>query len=155
MITKKPIQLRKIDNTDDKYEVMEDIEYYNGLVVPKFFITDLASIPKLFQGIIGKPNEEEFIAPSILHDYLYSKYNKYGINKQTADRIFLQSLLKNGVKVAKARLMYNGVKVGGEFSFIEEKVNGKVYKQQALIDHTPEHKEYQKRMKELLGKWYV
>ena len=155
MITKKPIQLREIEGMYGKYEVMENIEYYNGLVVPKSFITDLASIPKLFQGVIGKPNEEEFIAPSILHDYLYSKYNEYGINKQTADKIFLQSLLMNGVESTKARLMYKGVKVGGEFCFVEEKVNGKVYKQQALIDHTPEHKEYQNRMKELLGKWYV
>ena len=152
-LTKRPIRLRKIEEMDKCYEVMEDIEYYNGLVVPKSFITDLASIPKLFQGIVGIP--EYYDEESILHDFLYSKYNDYGINRDTADNIFRQSLILNGVNPIVANLMYLAVKVGGEFHWEKKIYTEQPYEKQALIDHTKEHKEYQKKMKELLGEWYV
>lgn len=153
MITKKPIQLREIEGMDGKYEVVENIEYYNGLVVPKSFITDLASIPKLFQGVVGVP--EDFDEESILHDFLYSKYNNYGINRDTADKIFRQSLVLNEVNPIVANLMYLAVKVGGELHWQEKIFTEQPYEKQACIDHTKEHKEYQERMNELLKEWYV
>lgn len=152
-ITKRPIRLKKIEGMKGKYEVLEDIEYYNGLVVPKSFITDLASIPKLFQGIIGVP--EDFDEESILHDFLYSKYNDYMINRETADKIFKQSLILNGVNPLTAKLMYDGVRLGGEFHWEKKIYTEQPYEKQALIDHTKEHKEYQRKMKKLLGEWYV
>lgn len=155
MITKNNINIRKIDGIDDFYEVMEDIEYYNGLIVPKSFITNLASIPEIFQCIVGKPNDKEFIAPSILHDFLYSKYNYYGINRLTTDNIFYQALRMNGCDKIKARLMYRAVRVAGEFYWEEKILTKQPYEKQALIDKTEKHKEYQQKMKELLKEWYV
>lgn len=152
-LTKRPIRLRKIEGMEGKYEVLENIEYYNGLVVPKSFITDLASIPKLFHGIIGVP--EDFDEEGILHDFLYSKYNDYGINKETADKIFRQSLVLNGVNSIVANLMYLAVKVGGEFYWKKKIYTKQPYEKKACIDHTKEHKEYQRKMKELLKEWYV
>lgn len=152
-LTKRPIRLKKIEGMKGKYEVLEDIEYYNGLVVPKSFITDLASIPKLFHGIIGVP--EDFDEESILHDFLYSKYNDYGINKETTDKIFLQSLLLNGVDKTVAYLMYKAVDTFGRPHWDNKIFTKQPYEKQALIDHTKEHKEYQSKMKELLGEWYV
>lgn len=152
-LTKRPIRLRKIEGMDGKYEVLENIEYYNGLVVPKSFITDLASIPKLFQDIIGVP--EDFDEESILHDFLYSKYNDYGINRLTADKIFFQSLLLNKVDITVANLMYKAIRWGGEFHWEKKIYTEQPYEKQAFVDHTKEHKEYQKKMKELLKEWYV
>lgn len=151
-LTKRPVRLRKIEGMEGKYEVLENIEYYNGLIVPKSFITDLASIPKIFQGIIGVP--EDFKEESILHDFLYSKYNDYGINRLTADKIFFQSLLLNKVDIVVANLMYKAIRLGGELHW-DKKIYAQPYEKVALADHTKEHKEYQKKMKGLLKEWYV
>lgn len=152
-LTKRPIRLKKIEGMEGKYEVLENIEYYNGLVVPKSFITDLASIPKLFQGIIGVP--EDFDEEGILHDFLYSKYNDYGINKETADKIFYQSLLLNEVDETIAYLMFKAVDAFGRPHWEKKIFTEQPYEKVAMIDHTKEHKEYQKKMKELLGEWYI
>ena len=61
MLTKNELKIRKIEGMEGFYEVIEDIEYYNGLIVPKSFITNLASIPEAFQCIIGKPDDEVFV----------------------------------------------------------------------------------------------
>lgn len=152
-ITKRPIRLKKIEGMEGKYEVLENIEYYNGLVVPKSFITDLASIPRLFQGIVGVP--EYYDEESILHDFLYSKYNNYGINRDTADKIFRQSLVLNEVNPIVANLMYIAVKIGGEFHWDKKIFTEQPYEKQACIDNTKEHKEYKEKIKKLLGEWYV
>lgn len=63
-ITTNEVKLKPID--DKFYEVLEDIHYIDGLVVPKGFITDLASIPVEFQDIIGKPDDLRYRDASIL-----------------------------------------------------------------------------------------
>lgn len=155
MLTKNELKIKKIEGMEGFYEVMEDIEYYNGLIVPKSFITNLASIPEVFQCIIGKPDDEVFVAPSILHDFLYSKYNDYGINRLTADNIFFQSLRMNGCDLVRARLMYRAVRTAGGFHWDKKIFTEEPYEKKAVVDHTIEHKEYQNRMKNLLGEFYV
>lgn len=153
LITKKPIRLLKIG--DKKYKVLENIEYINGLIVPEGFITDLASTPSILEDIF--PHDDmEYSSSAILHDFLYSKQQMYGINRETSDKIFRQLMIYSGVNPVKADLMYKAVRTFGSSHYEIPKINNIIpYNKVALIDHTPEHKKYQNQMKELLGKWYV
>lgn len=121
-ITINEVKLKPID--DKFYEVLEDIHYINGLVVPKGFITDSASIPVEFQDIIGKPDDLRYRDASILHDFLYSKYNTYGISRLEADTMAFELSLQTGCDENTALLMFSGVRVGGQKYFVIPKIDG-------------------------------
>jgi len=76
--------------------------------IPKGFRTDLASIPRLFQGLIPKVGKH--IQPAIAHDFFYVHG---GITKKQADDMFLDGMKYSGVSWWKRRLMYRAVRVGG------------------------------------------
>ena len=48
---------------------------YGEIVVPEGFITDLASIPRLFKGL-----DEDTEKPAVLHDYLIRTHNPLSID---------------------------------------------------------------------------
>ena len=154
-VTKSPIKLKCIAIGEKRlYNVIEDIEYINGLVVPKGFSTDLASCPEILSNIF--PHDGEYTQCAILHDFLYSKYNNYGINRETSDKIFLQLMKESCVDYIKALSMYKSVRLFGESHYDRPKINGdNPYEKIAIIDNTDRHKKYQKKMKELLKDWYV
>ncbi len=87
------------------------------LNIPKDFDTDLASIPRWLWTILA-PSRSDFIAPSILHDYLYTCHNGY--ERQEIDEIFYDSLIDNGVSRIRAYEMYLAVRFFGESHFNEE-----------------------------------
>lgn len=82
--------------------------------IPPNFDTDLASIPRWLWAIIA-PSRSDFIAPSILHDYLYACPNGY--KRQEADEIFYNALIDNGVSKLGAYEMYLAVRIFGQAYF--------------------------------------
>ena len=151
-ITKQNVVLKLIG--DRLYELQTDLEYLNGLIVPKGFKTNLASVPVIFEKIL--PHDGPYSTAAILHDFLYSNENCYGINKDTADAIFYQMMILSGVERGIAKLLYRSVKLFGQPFYKKNKKNGSIpYQKKALIDVTKEHKEYQESMKKLLKDWYV
>lgn len=95
------------------WRVTETFEFYFDLLgvrevvkVFKNFISDLASIPKIFWSIIGGPWGKYGYA-SILHDFCY-KYKLY--SRKICDRIFLEAMEVLGVGWWKRGTMYNFVR---------------------------------------------
>lgn len=84
--------------------------------VPKGFISDLASIPRILWPIYA-PNDTKTIGPAILHDYLYAcPYNR---SRKEIDALFYSALLNNRTSTSTAYFYWLGVRVFGRPHFRE------------------------------------
>jgi hypothetical protein len=85
-----------------------------GLVeIPKGFISDGASIPKMARGIVGDPFELEYLAPAVVHDAFYRKGFLDHVSRGVADGIFKDLLWDTGVPKWKVPPFYAAVRAGG------------------------------------------
>lgn len=95
-----------------QYCLLEEyiFEYNNEtLIVPAGFVTDFASVPKIFWGLfdpVGKHN-----AADLEHDYLY--INNIGTRKN-ADSFFLKRMIDLGVPKFGAHVRYYTVRWFGK-----------------------------------------
>ena len=91
-----------------------------GLIsIPKYFITDGASCPKILWSLCS-PMSGPQVEAAILHDFLYSKdSDNLGLllNRKTVDKMFLAAMLANGTKKWRAKAIYFGVRMGGKKSY--------------------------------------
>lgn len=71
-------------------------------------VTDGASIPDLFQPIIGGPFEPDYLPAAVIHDHYTNRNHRVRSWRDTA-RVFYQAMLVNGVNVVKAKTMYFAV----------------------------------------------
>jgi hypothetical protein len=78
-----------------------------GIKVPALFEWDGASIPFFLWPIIGSPFDPRFMAPSMIHDYLYATGKK---KRMKADKLFRKLLIHNGVDKERADTMHEGVR---------------------------------------------
>ena len=78
------------------------------IVVPSGFVTDLASIPRVFHPLI--PVNGKHRAAAILHDYLYETQT---MSRAKADSIFLEAMEACGVRWTQRVVMYSAVRIGG------------------------------------------
>jgi len=102
---------------ENKYILVQDylVEFDDiSFSIPKGFIFDGASIPVYARAISYSPFHPDVMASAIVHDYLYVYCP---VDKKTADRVFYDRLLLNGVKKHKAKMMYQAVKMFGKGSF--------------------------------------
>lgn len=88
----------------------------NPYVIPKNFKTDLASVPKIFWTIFP-PQYTNYVAPAILHDYLYSKSGL--ISRKFADDVLYSALLAKEVSTLTALKFYCAVRLFGAAHFNE------------------------------------
>lgn len=83
------------------------------IVVPRWFITDLASVPKIFRSFISV-NERHRLA-SLPHDVIYCleahDMNKH--SRRTVDSIFLDFCKVMGVPKLKRWTMFTAIRLGG------------------------------------------
>jgi hypothetical protein len=84
--------------------------------IKKGFITDFASIPKLFWSILS-PTGKYAIA-SLIHDYLYSQTTN--LKRKECDRIFLKLMKIYGVSLIIRYLIYFFVRLFGKFYFYDK-----------------------------------
>jgi hypothetical protein len=81
----------------------------HGLIaVPTGFVTDLASIPRVFHPLI--PVNGKHRAAAIIHDYLYETQTT---TRAEADLIFLEAMEASGVRFTQRWAMYLAVRMGG------------------------------------------
>ena len=73
-------------------------------------VTDGASIPGIFQPLVGAPFEQAFLKAAVIHDHYCDRYVRTW--RQT-HAMFYEALLAGGVGKAKAKTMYLAVLVGG------------------------------------------
>lgn len=101
---------------DFKWKLLEPFEYHVGsypsnevITVPAGFVTDLASIPRLFWNIF--PPYDKYAKAAIIHDYLYVN----SINtKKYADNIFLEAMTVLGVETWRKYIIYWAVVLFGK-----------------------------------------
>lgn len=79
-----------------------------AVVVPAGFVTDLASIPRVFWSVL--PTDGAYTFPAIVHDYLYW-VQKYPRN--TADSVFRYGMDDMKVSSVVAATIYAAVRAGG------------------------------------------
>lgn len=108
-----------VKSVGSKWQLTESFTFYfeqNGKVknlkIPKGFITDFASVPKILFSIfppIGRYNKA-----TIIHDYLYSKKV---LPRKTADLYFLQAMQVLGVSKWRRYAMFYAVRFFGAKSY--------------------------------------
>lgn len=72
--------------------------------------TDGATIPPIFQPIVGKPFEESFLKAAIIHDHYCVRHVRPW---RATHRVSYEGLIDQGVPQSKAKLMYYAVYLGG------------------------------------------
>jgi hypothetical protein len=103
---------------DAKYYVLTaPVRYKIGLaklpvIVPRGFVTDLASVPKIFWSVL--PRDGQYLSAAILHDYMYWDQR---CTRQEADLILKSNMEDFGVSGFNKTAVYQAVKLGGESSW--------------------------------------
>lgn len=113
----------KIEKIGNKlWRVLE--KYYD---VPAGFITDGASVPKVFHSFLA-PMTGPHAEAAVQHDYAYSLDNQNDLrNRKTIDKLFLKRMLENKTKPWRAYGAYHMVRLFGGSSF------RKIHSKQKLI----------------------
>ncbi|EMZ2673947.1 DUF1353 domain-containing protein [Salmonella enterica] len=91
--------------------VYEPFEFYlsddnsDVIEVPAGFVTDLASVPRIFWTIL--PPDGKYAKAAIIHDWMYDNALR---TKKEADKIFLDGMTVLGVPKWKRTVMYWAVR---------------------------------------------
>jgi hypothetical protein len=109
------------------WKVYVAFEYHVGtypskqiIYIPVGFITDFASIPRIFWPFISPIDEHGKAA--VIHDYMYTiRYDK----KSVCDKIYLEALTVLKVPEWKKFLLYNGVKYFGWYRWMKCRLKDK------------------------------
>ncbi|EJQ4279471.1 DUF1353 domain-containing protein [Salmonella enterica] len=105
------------------WRVYEPFEFYlsddnsDVIEVPAGFVTDLASVPRIFWTIL--PPDGKYAKAAIIHDWMYDNALR---TKKEADLIFLDGMTVLGVPKWKRTIMYWAVRVFGRGSYSERNV---------------------------------
>lgn len=83
-------------------------EAHKSVTVPSGFVTDLASIPRIFWSIL--PTDGVYAYSAIIHDYLYWEQP---VDRDEADLIFRYSMEDFKVDGATIATIYKAVRLGG------------------------------------------
>lgn len=83
-------------------------------IIPKGFETDLASVPRFLWPIFA-PQYSGFVAPAIIHDYLYRCPND--VTRKFADEVLYSALIAENVTPFTASKFYLGVRLFGQSHF--------------------------------------
>ena len=84
------------------------------IIVPTGFLTDGASVPRMFWNIFN-PVGPTFPA-AVIHDFLYSKHNTE-YSREESDRIFKEAMFNLGIGWATRETVYRAVRMFGGPSF--------------------------------------
>lgn len=85
---------------------------YKSIEVPVGFVTDFASIPRLFWSAL--PKDGKYTYPAIVHDFNYWVQNR---QRTEADDILKLGMEDFNVGAVTTAAIYNGVRVGGGFAW--------------------------------------
>lgn len=117
------LDTRLVDEFDNTHMLLAPLEYECALldmaiVVPRDFVTDFASVPRivlayLFFGGKGK-------RAAVVHDWLYS--GGLRVTRDLADEVFREALVATGYSRITVDAMYLGVRIGGESRFNQPNV---------------------------------
>jgi hypothetical protein len=87
------------------------------IAVPAGFVTDLASIPRLFRNIPNLDPNGVSRRPAVVHDWFYGSKAGRRWGKDFADTFLFDALLAEGATKAAAHAIYYGVHWFGKWSW--------------------------------------
>lgn len=102
------------------WRLLEDLDYKVGnddselVTVPKGYITDFASVPKLFWNVL--PPFGKYSPAAVIHDFLYGiqgKYENRNYSRKRCDEIFKEAMKVMKVGWLTRGTMYNAVRLFG------------------------------------------
>ncbi len=102
-------QGRKLFTLNDEFPYCDPVTG-DVIVVPKWYVTDFASVPWYGQGVIDPQGPTARAA--IIHDWLYT-IGQPG-KRLMADDIFYRAMIAFGVDEFHTGIAYNAVRTGGE-----------------------------------------
>jgi len=108
------VVIEKVEDKESSYLVVAPVSYLNEkyhINVYGGWVTDGASVPKLFQNIFSSYGENTIFG-AIIHDALYMSE---ALPRDVCDTIFLEILELKGVSLLKRRAMYRAVRIFGGF----------------------------------------
>lgn len=114
----------KIPNNDE-CRVLRIATKIRGLVIPRGFVWNGASVPVVAQPLVGKPWDCEFQYASLFHDYLYTTHKA---TKRNADDWFYADLRSQGMGVARAYACWLAVHLFGGPAWDLRNVNPKTHR---------------------------
>ena len=98
-----------------EWVLLEPFRYHardgREFTVPRWFVTDLASIPWLVDPLFDGLDHR---AAGVIHDFCYCAQQ---VTRAEADELFREMLETLGVGVIKRNLMYSGLRVGGWYRY--------------------------------------
>lgn len=101
------------------FRLMNEYRYvssFGEICVPKDFITDGASIPKVFWSIISP--FDDYFGAAVIHDYLYNHETTYlDYSRKECDLIFKEAMFNLGVPWFRRETIYRAVQTFGGNSF--------------------------------------
>ncbi len=107
----------------NKWKNLEEFNYHVGkypsdeiITVPAGFITDFASVPRIFWAIISPIDKHGKAA--VIHDYCY--YYAYN-NRKQSDIIFREALEVLEVAPWKVWCMYEAVRIGSGYAWLKHR----------------------------------
>ena len=109
---------------------LQYVTFVNGvaelIVAETGFVNDLASIPRLFRTFVPAGGKERL--PSVIHDKGYRTqgkgvlFNGGDLTRKQVDFVFNEGMEAEGVRWAKRKIIYRGVRAGGWWAW---RKNGK------------------------------
>ncbi len=100
-----------------QWKLTHPFEFHNPpikRVIPKGFITDGKSIPRIVWTLIGSPWSGQGAKSAVNHDY---HYHIQTITRKAADKEFLLGLKILGVGWVKRRIMYCAIRIFAGFAW--------------------------------------
>ena len=111
-----PLVVIPLDN-GRQWKLAEPFEYHVGtkesdevIGIPAGFITDFASVPRIFWSVI--PPWGKYGKAAVVHDFCYGT-ELYP--RKRCDEIFLEAMEVLAVSLWKRRVIYTAVRIGGRF----------------------------------------
>jgi hypothetical protein len=100
----------KAANSCGHIELTKDFNFFIDLKsywLPRGYVCDGASIPRIFWSIIGSPFDPEKVPAAFCHDALYLTH---AVSRPVADEVLFQLLLQGGCRLRTARTMWAAVR---------------------------------------------
>lgn len=98
----------------DNWMLQRDMVYRIGIntpytiTVPKGFVTDFGSIPRIFRPVLGSTGP--YSQAAVVHDYLYWVQS---CTRKQSDNLLAIAMRESGVGAVKHWAIYSGVRAGG------------------------------------------
>lgn len=104
-------------STDGPVRSIGYSNYTSGrrIMIPKGFITDFASIPRVLWSAVGGPAEGKYRKAAVVHDFLYRTPGL--ATRPQADAVLLEAMKFLGCSWWQRTVIYSGVRVGGGSSY--------------------------------------